>query len=164
MKRTILTILSVSLAIISPIWAASEGDPAPICNLRQFNSDEGIQLQELEGKVVYMDFWASWCPPCKLSFPKLNELHKEFTDKGFEVVAVNLDEEKEDAVAFLADHPVDFAVARDSEGVCPGVFEVMAMPSAFIIDKQGKIRKVHLGFKEDDVGEIRDTVLALINE
>ena len=77
---------------------------------------------------------------------------------------MNLDEEEQEAARFLAEHPVEFAVARDADGICPTEFEVMAMPSAFIIDKQGRIRKVHLGFKQDDVREIRETVLALMNE
>ena len=164
MKSQISTSLFLFIAAVSAPWAAGEGDPAPACNIPYFNSDKTFDLNALRGKVVYMDFWASWCPPCKMSFPKLNELHNELKNQGFTVVAVNLDEEEQEAARFLAEHPVEFAVARDAEGTCPTEFEVMAMPSAFIIDKQGRIRKVHLGFKQDDVSEIRETVLALMNE
>lgn len=164
MKKQLLLALSITIFSALPVWAVKEGEQAPVCNIRHFNSEKQINFDDLKGKVVYMDFWASWCLPCKLSFPSLNKLYNKLKDRGFEVVAVNLDEEKQDAVKFLAENPVDFTIGYDAEGHCPGSFNVMAMPSSFIIDKQGNIRKVHLGFKSEDITHIREKVLALLNE
>ncbi len=164
MKKQLLLALCMAISTALPVWAVKEGEQAPICNIRDFNSDKQTHLNDLKGKVVYLDFWASWCLPCKLSFPSLNELYIELNNKGFEVVAVNLDQEKQDAVKFLAENPITFAIGYDAEGHCPSAFDVMAMPSSFIIDKQGKIRTIHMGFKPGDITHIRDKVLALLNE
>ncbi len=165
MKKIILLVLSLA---IFPVLASNEGDQVPDCVVKNFYDKQGInekiELNKLKGKVVYVDFWASWCPPCKLSFPSLNTLYKELKGKGFEVVAINLDEEKQDAKKFLADVPVDFSIGYDPEGECPRLFDVMAMPSAYILDKKGVIRTIHLGFKKADIIEIRKAVLALLNE
>jgi thiol-disulfide isomerase/thioredoxin len=164
MKKQLLLALSIAISTALPAWAAKEGEQAPLGSIRDFNSDKQTHLIDLKGKVVYLDFWASWCLPCKLSFPSLNKLYNELNNKGFEVVAVNLDEEKQDAVKFLAENPINFSIGYDAEGLCPSAFGVIAMPSSFIIDKQGKIRKIHLGFKPGDITHIREKVLALLNE
>lgn len=138
MRKTLL-FLVFFLNTNAIVHAADEGEPAPACNIPHFFKEANIDFSGLKGKVVYMDFWASWCPPCKQSFPDLNELHEELKDQGFSVVAVNLDAQKQDAEDFLAEHPVTFEIAYDATGDCPRNFNVMAMPSAFIIDKKGTI-------------------------
>ena len=157
-------ILFLSIQLISTTCAAEPGDIAPVCNVTDLTTQEPISINNYKGKVIYLDFWASWCPPCKLSFPVLNKLHNELKNKGFEVLAVNLDEEKEDARQFLQANPVDFTIAHDIQKTCPITYEVMAMPSSYIIDRQGVIREIHLGFKENDVTEIRKIILSLLAE
>ena len=144
--------------------ATTPGELASTCLSTHFNNSQALDISNYKGKVIYIDFWASWCPPCKLSFPSLNKLHNELKQQGFEVVAVNLDEEKNDAEAFLKHNPVNFTIAYDSEGKCPSAYNVMAMPSSYIIDKQGIIREVHLGFDEDNMINIRTSILALLAE
>lgn len=144
--------------------AAKPGDPAPNCLSTKFVNGQALDISRFKGKVVYVDFWASWCPPCKLSFPGINELHTELNTQGLEIVAINLDENKNDALEFLEYNAVDFPIAYDDKGICPGNFDVIAMPSSYIIDKQGIVREVHLGFDENSKDKIRTTILALLAE
>jgi thiol-disulfide isomerase/thioredoxin len=150
--------------ISSTSYAVKTDEAAPTCTSTSFYTGQPFQLEALKGKVVYLDFWASWCPPCKKSFPTLNTLHNELNQQGFEVVAINLDEEKSEAEKFLKQSPVDFTILYDGEGVCPSAFDVMAMPSSYIIDKKGIVRAVHLGFDEDKINAIRDSILTLLSE
>lgn len=146
-------------------WTAEPGDPAPECTLPHLNDENNsFSLSELKGKVVFLDFWASWCPPCEKSFPFLNELHQQYNASGLEVIAVNVDENKQDALTFLKDHPVNFKIVYDGEGICPEHFQVMAMPSSYIIDKTGKIHFVNLGFQLSEKDALRNQVTALLNE
>jgi len=144
--------------------AAKPGDIAPVRITEHINNGQTLDIANYKNKVIYVDFWASWCPPCKLSFPSLNKLHNELYKQDFEVIAINLDEDKNDALEFLQHNPVKFTVAYDSEGKCPSGYNVMAMPTSYIIDKQEIVREVHLGFKEDSINKIRKTVLALLAE
>ena len=154
-----LYLTSFSLVLSAPL-----DQEAPECHATNIFNQAKLNISNYQNKVIYLDFWASWCPPCKKSFPILNRLHSELKDKGFEVVAINLDENKEEALSFLQTYPVDFSVFHDAEGVCPDAYEVSAMPSSYIIDKKGLIRKVHLGFHDDSENEIRTAILALLNE
>ena len=164
MNKKIVGFLFGFFIFPSSVLAANSGESAPACISTNFYNGQVLDIASYKGKVVYMDFWASWCPPCKLSFPSLNKLHNELKDRGFEVLAINLDEEKSDAEAFLKHTPVNFSIAYDGEGSCPGAYKVMAMPSSYIIDKQGIVREVHLGFDEDKFKKIRTSILALLKE
>lgn len=113
---------------------------------------------------MLIDFWATWCPPCKKSMPFLSGLRNELLEKGFEVIAINVDENSEEAQRFLNLHPVDYITAFDPTGECPRVFEVQAMPSSYLVDRQGKVRMVHLGYRDEDREGIRKQVEALLGE
>ncbi|MGZ4960466.1 MAG: TlpA family protein disulfide reductase [Methylomonas sp.] len=117
-----------------------------------------------KGKVVLIDFWATWCSPCIKSIPFLNSLRNEQSGSGFEIVAINVDEETDTVHQFLQAHPVDYPIAYDPSGECPKIFDVKAMPSSYLIDKSGKVRKVFLGFRDEDQASIRDSVKALLAE
>lgn len=145
-------------------FTAQKGDSAPDCSAHYIDGKQTLTLAEHQNKVLYLDFWASWCPPCKQSFPSLNRLHNELKNQGFEVVAINLDENKNDALEFLQNTPVDFSVVYDGEGKCPEAFKVMGMPASYIIDKKGIVREVRLGFDEDELQDIKTTILTLLNE
>lgn len=140
----------------SGLSAVEVGDSIPSCN--------SLDLTEYKNKVLLIDFWATWCPPCKKSMPFLNALRNEFEDKGFEIIAINVDEDTSEAQRFLANYPVDYKVAFDSQGDCPATFDVKAMPSSYFVDRQGKIRYIHLGFRDEDESEIRARVLELLKE
>ncbi len=164
MIKQIVFLPWILLFAASITYAAQPGETAPSCSVERFNTNSSLNITDLKNKVVYVDFWASWCPPCKMSFPSLNQLHNELKDKGFEVVAINLDEEKDQAAEFLQNNPVGFSVGYDGEGKCPETYQVIAMPSSYIIDKKGIIREVHLGFDEDSPDKIRSAVLSLLSE
>jgi len=160
----IVLLLFFCLSGFSSAWAIEMGSPAPSCNARLLNNNEPLDLQSYRGKVVYLDFWATWCPPCKKSIPFLNALRNELQDQGFEVVAISVDENPEDTQPYLAQFPVDFVVALEPTGACPKKYDVMAMPSSYFIDRKGLLRAVHLGFRDADKTEIRRQVLELLEE
>jgi peroxiredoxin len=157
-------LLATILAMAAPTaQAAGIGTPIPACNLKNLTDGKALSLAK-PGKVVYVDFWASWCGPCGQSMPFLNDMHEQLQSKNFEVVAVNLDENRQDAEAFLEQHPVKFPIAVDADGECPSAFGVQAMPSSYLIDRQGKIRHIQLGFHQSESADIRRKVESLLAE
>ena len=114
---------------------------------QQGRSGTELDLTDYRGKVVVVDFWASWCVPCRRSFPWLNEMQSKYADDGLVVIGVNVDSNADDARAFLAEFPVDFRIVEDREGELARSFDVIAMPSSYVIDRNGEIVERHLGFK-----------------
>jgi thiol-disulfide isomerase/thioredoxin len=164
MNPWITALLCAMLAFASSAEAAEAAHTAPNCTLTALGDGQGYDLQRFRGRVLYVDFWASWCGPCGQSFPFMNQLHHELADSGLQVVAVNLDEQPEDAKDFLARHPAHFAVATDASGSCPRDFGVQAMPTSYLIDRRGVIRHVHLGFRPGETGEVRALLRQLLAE
>jgi thiol-disulfide isomerase/thioredoxin len=153
------------LIVFYPAVKAIEvNDQAKTCPATIGDEKTPLDLQQYQGKVLYLDFWATWCPPCKKSMPFLNALRNELLEQGFEIIAINVDEKPEDALSFLQQYPVDYVMAMDPSGQCPELYDVMAMPSAYFIDRQGKVRYIHLGFRERDEKEIRHHILELLAE
>ena len=105
-----------------------------------------IHLSNLQGKVVYVDFWASWCRPCKTSFPWMIEMKEKFSQMNFEIIAINLDTNKTLADEFIATQKINFPVAFDPQAKTAGVYGVEGMPSSFLIDPQGNLRLRFTGF------------------
>ncbi len=140
------------------------GRAAPNCSLAPVGNEESFDFHRYRGKVVYVDFWASWCSPCRQSFAFMNELEGQFRDKGLHVLAINLDEKPEDAKSFLQKHPAHFTVAYDAGGQCPQDFGVQGMPSSYLIDREGIVRYVHLGFRPGEAEKIRGLVEQLLAE
>lgn len=120
------------------------------------------RLSDLRGRLVYLDFWASWCAPCRLSFPWMTELQRQHGPRGLQVVAVNLDVRRADADAFLARHPPGFAVAFDPRGVSAETFGARAMPSSVLIDAEGRVRGMHRGFRLEDAAMLEAKVVAAL--
>ena len=112
-----------------------------------FGANAPFELDDYRGKVVVIDFWASWCVPCRRSFPWLNQMQKKYGDEGLVVIGVNLDASTDDARAFLRDYPANFEIIYDSTGVLAEQYGVEAMPSSFVIDRSGKVVANHFGFK-----------------
>ena len=129
--------------------------------LHEFNWKKEV-LQATEPMLV--DFWASWCPPCRESFPFMNELQREFADRGLQIIAVSVDKSPDDARHFMERFPPLFTVVLDPTWVCPSAYLLPGMPTSFIIDKRGLIRAVHIGFRDTDKVEIRRQILELLDE
>jgi thiol-disulfide isomerase/thioredoxin len=102
------------------------------------------------GKVVLVDFWASWCGPCAGSFPAMEELHQRYKERGLVIIAVNVDEKAADMQVFLKKHPATFAVVRDAQHKLVSAVNVKTMPTSFILDSTGKVRFVHNGFRGEE--------------
>ncbi|MDD4913987.1 MAG: TlpA disulfide reductase family protein [Methylococcales bacterium] len=150
--------------ILCPAAHAIEaGADVPDCQLKHLSGDKLLQLS-MPGKVVYVDFWASWCGPCVQSMPFMNEIQEQYRSQGLNVVAINLDENREDAEAFLKEHPANITIAQNTDGQCPDRFGVHAMPSSYLVDKHGKIRFVNLGFHASETDEVHQKIQSLLRE
>jgi thiol-disulfide isomerase/thioredoxin len=123
-----------------------------------------VQLAAYTGKVLLVDFWASWCIPCKTSFPALDAMYREYQPRGLDVLAVNLDERRHDADAFLESHPYHMTVLFDPKGASPVAFGVQGMPSSFLIDKAGTIRFTHMGYSGNVAESYRREITQLLGE
>jgi len=121
-----------------------------------------VSLSDLQGQVVYLDFWASWCGPCRKSFPWMNELFSRYKDLGFRVVAINLDADRELSDKFLGKHPANFTIAYNPQGDVAEAYSVMGMPSSYLIDRQGRIHSAHVGFRESEKGKIEAEIRVLL--
>lgn len=157
-----LTVLPMGLS------ALEVGTAAPAFTLPGLRPADGatINLADFRGKVIYVDFWASWCAPCVISTPLLNALRNKLVEQGeaFEIVAVNVDKDPEDGIDFLLDEPVQYVAVSDPQGLTPSSFEVKAMPTAFLLDATGTIRLIHEGFRSTDIELIEAEVTRLLAE
>ncbi len=126
-------------------------------------TDNGsLVLSEQHGKVVYLDFWASWCPPCRASFPWMNELQEKYGKRGLKVIAVNLDKERDSANEFLTETPSRVTIAYDPEGTIAESYGVMGMPSSYLIDRNGNLHSSHIGFRDKDKAELEEKIVQLL--
>jgi len=146
-----LAVLALSSGLGTlPALAADKlkvGDPFP--DLAQYQL-EGPLPEPWKGKVVLVDFWASWCGPCKASFPVMEELFNQYGKDGLLIIAVNLDDKREKMDAFLKEHPVSFLTVRDATKKLVGAVNIKSMPSSFILDRDGRIVALHNGFHGEE--------------
>jgi cytochrome c biogenesis protein CcmG/thiol:disulfide interchange protein DsbE len=126
--------------------------------------DPVVDLNDYEGKVVILDFWASWCVPCRRSFPWLDEMQNKYREQGLVVIGVNMDANASEADSFLKDFPVGFRIVRDEDGNLARHYDVIAMPSSYVIDRNGKIAERHLGFKTGRMPEYEATLQEVLNQ
>jgi thiol-disulfide isomerase/thioredoxin len=123
-----------------------------------------LDLSAYRGKVVYVDFWASWCGPCRESFPWLDELVREYQSKDFVVIGVNVDKDRDRAERFLSENPADFPIVYDPRGDLASAYKVAGMPSAILIDRAGHIRFQHSGFSIKQKGLYEQQLQTLLAE
>jgi thiol-disulfide isomerase/thioredoxin len=143
--------------------SAADSKVAPDVTLQTMQGSL-VRLGEYKGRVVLIDFWASWCPPCKTSFPAVDLLSREYEGRGLQVFAVNLDERRRDADAFLDAHPHAMTVLFDPKGAAPLAFGVHGMPSSFLIDRTGTIRFTHMGYSGNIAEQYRQEITLLLSE
>ena len=159
-----ILLIAVFFLYSATATALSEGDIAPSFSLPILGESQLIQLDEFQGKVVYLDFWASWCAPCRISLPQITALQAELGSDQFEVIAINLDEDPEKAIRFLKRFPVNYTVLTDPEGQVAEAYQLPGMPSSFIISRMGKISLAHTGFRQGDMTIIRDHIKGLLDQ
>jgi thiol-disulfide isomerase/thioredoxin len=148
-------------ALIFLIPFSISAAPAPDFTLPTGEGE--MTLSNLKGQVVYLDFWASWCGPCRKSFPWMNEMQKQYKDQGLTIIAVNLDKDLKQARKFLSLYPADFTIAFDPKGDVPLLYDVKGMPTSYIIDKDGNIHTTHIGFRKKDTAELESAFQSLLN-
>ena len=153
----------LSLMALNPASAAPVSGPAPNFTLKSM-SGKNLKLSEMTGNVVLINFWASWCGPCRQEMPLLNDLHNKYEPLGFTVLGVNVEEQSEAALGFINDYPVDFPVLLDSKNKVSKLYNVVAMPTTVVVDRDGNMRFLHKGYKPGDEKEYRNMVKKLIRE
>lgn len=158
MKRAVLA-LAVLAALMTASLPAAAGLDGP-----RLPTPTALDLAPYAGRVVYVDFWASWCQPCRASFPWLRELLKKHGERGLTVLMVNEDHDRKAAEAFLAELGGDLQVVWDVEGKLAMAYGLEGMPASFLIDRQGRLRTKHVGFDPKKTAEVEAEVEALLAE
>jgi thiol-disulfide isomerase/thioredoxin len=123
---------------------------------------DSLNLQQYRGKVVLVDFWASWCQPCRRSFPWLSEMQRKYQDQGLVVIGVNVDHERTDADRFLKEVPAGFTLVFDPAGTLATQYEVPGMPSSYVYGRDGVLITKHIGFRESSEAERETQIQALL--
>ncbi len=132
------------------------------CPARHLSDATEVDFSAYAGRYVYLDFWASWCGPCKASFPFMDALQGEYSPDEFLIVGLSVDEDPEDARRFAQEHPVSFLLAIDSEGSCPQTFDVLGMPTSYLIGPDGEVIFKHQGFRSSDEAKLREKIRASV--
>ena len=157
-SRNAVIFLLLSLLMTS----AAQATKAPVFELP---GDSGpISLQHYRNQVVYVDFWASWCVPCKHSFPWLNKMQERYGEDGFKVIGINVDKDKALANKFLEIVPASFDIAYDPEGEVADLYSLKVMPSSYLIDRDGNLVHAHKGFKSSDGSRMEDMIRKLLKD
>ena len=141
---------------------AEVGEKAPDFKLKSLTGNNQVSLAGLRGKVVLLDFWASWCAPCKISMPHLTKLSAKY--KKFEVIAINIDDDKENAITFLSDLNLDINAVYDETKKVVSAYDVPEMPTAFLIDQYGTVQYIHSGYSEEKMKKLEFAIRGLLDK
>lgn len=160
-KRFIPKILIAILAllVLIPIAAVADSEDRSIDRICEIVPDSTL----LKNKVVYVDFWASWCIPCRKSFPWMSEMMAKYKDSGLVIVTINVDKNKEAAKKFLVEHQLNSISLFDPNGETAKTFALEVMPSSFVYDSSGKLQYVHQGFNNKETKEIEEKLISLLH-
>ncbi len=162
MRHFRLSILIILISFIPLSLSFAQEIAAPdfaISNVQLPN-----KLSDLAGQVVYLDFWASWCKPCRQSFPWMNQMQQKYAAQGLQIIAINLDTESSLAKDFLDKVPAQIPIIYDPEGNIASNYQLLGMPSSYLIDKKGNIRFAHKGFFTRSEPLYEQELVLLLNE
>lgn len=162
MLRKLLAVTTACLLT----WSATAGElsgAAPGFALTVKDGGE-MALADLKGQVVMVNFWASWCGPCREEMPHLEALYQRYSSLGFTLLGVNVDKDSKDSLKFLADTPVSFPVLFDPTSKVSELYDVVAMPSTVMIDRNGNLRYIHHGYKPGYENDYQTQIRALLRE
>jgi cytochrome c biogenesis protein CcmG/thiol:disulfide interchange protein DsbE len=153
MKLKSLQLVLIALLIqVSPVWAVEAGKPLPDLGL--------AEVQKTKGQYIYIDYWASWCGPCRQSFPWMNALQAKLGPKGLKVVAVNVDAKRADADKFLSHTPAQFTIAYDPQGESAKKLAIKTMPTSMLVSPEGRVLFVHSGFRAEETLQLEARISA----
>jgi peroxiredoxin len=158
-------ILTIAIGVIA-VWTASAGETGKAAPGFDLAARDGghVALADLEGQVVMVNFWATWCGPCRQEMPHLEALYQRYQDLGFTLLGVNVEEDASGADAYLAETPVSFPILFDPKNEVSALYDVVAMPSTVLIDRSGNVRFVHHGYKAGYENEYQSQIRALLRE
>jgi len=156
-------VVATTLAVALSATALEAGSRAPEIGLEDLNG-RPVRMRALRGKVVIVDFWASWCAPCREELPVLDGLYRRYREQGLVVVGVSVDRTLRNARGFLRRVPVSFPVVHDARHQVAGRYSPPRMPSSYIVDRRGVVRHVHEGFRSGDAAVIERQVRALLDQ
>jgi peroxiredoxin len=162
MIKKIVILFSVVLASVAATAGPVSG-PAPDFTLQMLGGGQ-MSLAEQKGNVVMVNFWATWCAPCRQEMPHLEALHQRYSSLGFTLLGVNVEEDSSGAQDWLAETPVSFPILFDPQSSVSELYDVIAMPSTVMIDRQGNLRYLHHGYKPGYEDEYQNQIRALIRE
>lgn len=166
MKRTVYRLgtgLALFLSLMASAASIAPGAPAPAFQLHSAASTD-LSLSDLKGQVVLINFWASWCGPCRQEMPILEQLYKKYKSAGFTLLGVNVEPKSADAEGFLKSTPVSFPILFDPDSKVSRLYDVSGMPSTVILDRNGKVRYIHHGYKPGEESEYLDQIRTLVRE
>jgi peroxiredoxin len=152
-----------AMLFVTSLQAVTLDKKAPDFTLKSI-SNSNLKLSEQAGNVVLLNFWASWCAPCRKEMPLLNDLHNKYKSLGFTVIGVNVEQETNLAKSFISRYPVDFPVLLDDSNKASKLYDVSAMPTTVIIDRNGIVRHLHKGYKDGDEKVYQKLVKKLLRE
>jgi thiol-disulfide isomerase/thioredoxin len=166
MKKISLLIMVIALngALLLPVAALAAGIAGPAPAFELSGGSGAVNLAQYRGKLVYLDFWASWCGPCKQSFPWMNEMQAKYGKQGLQVIGINLDMKSEDGHRFLSTTPAQFIVAFDPNGDTPRKYQVKGMPTSVLIGRDGMIISEHMGFNNKDRADLERTIASALEQ
>lgn len=181
MARTIQTLAIFSIALSSAALACGDtgaggagpdtaagashplvGSPGPSFSADSANGAGNVSIGALKGKVVIVDFWATWCDPCKKSFPKLQDLYTKYKASGLEIVGISEDDENSGIAEFGTAHGSKFPLAWDKDKAIAGKWQPKSMPTSFVVDRNGVVRFAHLGYHDGDEAEVEKEIKSLL--
>ena len=162
MRNPIAAIAAV-LVLSAPALAGAPGAPAPQFSLAA-RGGHNVSLAQYKGQVVMLNFWASWCGPCRQEMPLLESIYKKYNKLGFTMLGVNVEPDSQAANEWLKATPVSFPILYDTESKVSKLYDVAGMPTSVIIDRAGKVRMVHRSYRPGDENEYLDSIRSLIRE
>lgn len=163
LKKSILALVFSMFAAASLASSGMEGQTAPDFALKS-STGENLRLSEFRGDVVMINFWATWCGPCRQEMPLLDELYARYERVGFSLLGVNIDDDSRRAMAMIDELGVDFPVLFDASKEVSKLYEVEAMPVTVIVDRKGTVRYIHHGYKPGYEDKYLDQVRSLLRE
>jgi cytochrome c biogenesis protein CcmG, thiol:disulfide interchange protein DsbE len=160
--RSYVTLMLAATLFVGSVLGASVSRAAPAGSKAtdfELVSLEGrVKLSDLKGQFVYLDFWASWCAPCRQSFPWMNTMQEKLGAKGFKVIGISVDKKIDDAKRFLSKVPANFTIAFDDNAAIAKAYGVKAMPTSILIGPDGRVIFVHQSFKESDKDQLESLI------
>jgi thiol-disulfide isomerase/thioredoxin len=161
-----MRLLLLMSALLLPLAAnaLARGDAAPDIWGKRMDNGAELRLSQLRGKVVYIDFWATWCAPCRVSMPLIQRMRDDLAGKGFEVLGVNVDKEADTARKLMQELGVNYPVLRDVGESTYEWYDIRGMPAAYVVDRKGKVRAIHYGFQKGEFPHMRSEIEKLLQE